>query len=210
MTAFVIIVLVIYMAFLLFTWRAKPPVKPKQYKTAKGGSVSDAIPAYVETDDFSKKRFVFNGEIVDSNFANEINLTPGFTGIAGFHAEGRDAFPYFGNTIIRDPLFSCTELPPSKSANISDNNEELLLKDVIHDSNIKIYPNPTEGIVHIEQNLNTVEAITITDILGKVIYTNNKISENDLDINISNQTKGLYLFHIRTSSEIKTYKILLQ
>lgn len=67
MTAFVIIVLVIYMAFLLFTWRAKPPVKPKQYKTAKGGSVSDAIPAYVETDDFSKKRFVFNGEIVDSN-----------------------------------------------------------------------------------------------------------------------------------------------
>lgn len=143
--------------------------------------------------------------------ANEIILKPGFTGIAGFYADGRDPFPYFGNTIIRNPLFSCTESASSlKSANISDYFEELSLNEVIYDRDINIYPNPTTGIVRVQQNLNIVESITITDILGKVIYTNSKVSENDLDINISNHTKGLYLFHIRTTNGIKTYKILLQ
>jgi len=41
-------------------------------------------------------------------------------------------------------------------------------------------------------------------------YYFSKVSENDLNINISNHTKGLYLFHIRTSKGIKTYKILLK
>ncbi len=41
-------------------------------------------------------------------------------------------------------------------------------------------------------------------------YINSKFSENDLDINISNHTKGLYLFNIRTSKGIKIYKVLLK
>lgn len=71
-------------------------------------------------------------------------------------------------------------------------------------SNINIYPNPTSGIINIEETINS--EILITDITGKIIFNGINITKIDL----SNQPKGLYLLKISSNNKTRTQKIILQ
>ena len=75
---------------------------------------------------------------------------------------------------------------------------------------MKVFPNPTTGIVKVQSEKETIKGLIVTDILGKIIYNKRNITESELNVDISNQTKGLYLFHISTDKGIKSIKILLQ
>lgn len=144
--------------------------------------------------------------------AREILLKPGFTGIAGFNADGSDPYPFYGNTIIRNPYFSCTETSSLKYAPISEVDEfnSIERNQIDLNSEMKVFPNPTTGIVKVQSEKETIKGLIVTDILGKIIYNKRNITESELNVDISNQTKGLYLFHISTDKGIKSIKILLQ
>lgn len=71
--------------------------------------------------------------------------------------------------------------------NISDNDE------------IKIYPNPSKGIINIEATV-SIKQITILDLSGKIvlsIYTNNSI----VTIDISDLPKGIYVIETNTGKK---------
>jgi len=71
----------------------------------------------------------------------------------------------------------------------------------------KIYPNPTTGIVNIEGE--NFEFIEISNISGQVIYKQ-KVNTKELNIDLSNNTKGIYFIKIISNENVSTYKIVLE
>ncbi len=71
-------------------------------------------------------------------------------------------------------------------------------------SNINIYPNPTNGTINIEGNSDS--EVLITDITGKIVFSGVNITTVDL----SNQNKGVYLIKIISRDKVETHKIILQ
>ena len=73
------------------------------------------------------------------------------------------------------------------------------------EKNIHIFPNPTNGLIHIESN-NRIEFLEITlyNALGKTI----KINLSNESINLSDISSGIYFLSIRTSKGMITKKIM--
>ncbi len=83
----------------------------------------------------------------------------------------------------------------------------------IKNCNIKIYPNPSNGIFTI--NMKTFEKqykMSITDITGRIIYSSLFKTEKILkkQIDLSNQKKGLYFLKINTENQTFTEKIIVR
>ena len=73
------------------------------------------------------------------------------------------------------------------------------------EKNIHIFPNPTNGLIHIESN-NRFEFLEITlyNALGKTI----KINLSNENIDLSDISSGIYFLIIRTSKGMITKKIM--
>ncbi len=61
-------------------------------------------------------------------------------------------------------------------------------------NSIKVYPNPSNGILTISTDDYDVEGIEILSIDGKIVYSNNKVS-NRTTIDITNFEKGVYILN---------------
>jgi len=75
---------------------------------------------------------------------------------------------------------------------------------------VKIYPNPTVGNISIttKENLNEM-SISLWDTAGKMLRTEKlKISENTVNLDISEQPAGLYILRIVTSLGNQTFKVI--
>jgi hypothetical protein len=73
---------------------------------------------------------------------------------------------------------------------------------------LSAYPNPNNG----EFTLNTgnfeTKDVYVYDVLGKIVYQKNRISEKTLDINISYFPKGIYMVQVVSADKTKTIKIV--
>jgi hypothetical protein len=74
-------------------------------------------------------------------------------------------------------------------------------------SKIKLYPNPSNGIVKIATE--TLVDVVVMDITGKVVFTMNQVS-NDAQMNLSSLQKGIYLAKIVGEGTAQTQKIILE
>ena len=74
-----------------------------------------------------------------------------------------------------------------------------------YSNNLRIYPNPSKGIITIG---NLIELgslnIEITDIKGKIVF------QSSIEIDLSEITKGVYLFSINNKDFKKIKKIVIQ
>ncbi|MCF6366561.1 MAG: T9SS type A sorting domain-containing protein [Bacteroidales bacterium] len=75
------------------------------------------------------------------------------------------------------------------------------------ENNIKLYPNPTTGILNV--NSDEPLLITIFDISGKQIYAS-KQPNRLFEIDLSNNSKGLYFINIIKNNKVLTEKIILK
>jgi hypothetical protein len=76
-------------------------------------------------------------------------------------------------------------------------------------------PNPNNGIFHIEFNeqwLNTNVEIKVLDMTGKTVYSENKIVENSLSLqmNLSNLSKGVYMISYKSNNQNQNAKFIVQ
>lgn len=79
------------------------------------------------------------------------------------------------------------------------------------DSNLVLYPNPANNIVEISL-VNTAESISkivLFDMLGKAIKSVPVQSNENIRLDVSNLTKGVYLVEINTENNLKTIKKLV-
>lgn len=74
-------------------------------------------------------------------------------------------------------------------------------------NNFKLYPNPSNGKIQIEGNLN-INKISITDACGKIVFTEN-YNINNVQLNLGLQS-GIYLITIKTLETSETIKFLIE
>ena len=78
-------------------------------------------------------------------------------------------------------------------------------------NSVYLYPNPTSNLLNIvvENKLDAPEAYTIINSLGQIIKSKRIESEEDLSVNISNLTPGIYLLKLsKNQSETNTIRFI--
>ena len=76
---------------------------------------------------------------------------------------------------------------------------------------ITIYPNPAKHSVTVDltQSTEHLSEIVFFDIVGKKVKVTNAFGENQILIDVSDLSKGVYLIEIQTENKIKTFKKLM-
>jgi hypothetical protein len=74
-------------------------------------------------------------------------------------------------------------------------------------SSIKIFPNPSNDFLNVCTNTSDLKLISISDCLGKIIYSN-EFSSNDYSVNISNFESGLYFITLLTRENKNIFKFI--
>jgi len=86
------------------------------------------------------------------------------------------------------------------------------MNEPVQNVNIQLYPNPTNGLIHIENKGWNVNSVEIFDVIGKNIIINTQIrpenSENKIVINISHLPAGVYFVRISTETGDVIKKVL--
>jgi hypothetical protein len=99
----------------------------------------------------------------------------------------------------------------TKSASIAgEENLSQVFEDNLDAGEIKIYPNPTEGLlnVRISKPGNLTEGtITVTDINGRTILIK-QIEDGFTPVDLSDRSRGYYLMKITLGVETSTWKII--
>lgn len=81
------------------------------------------------------------------------------------------------------------------------------MEDLVKNHEPKIFPNPSQGEIKIE-NLHNMQEILIFDIIGEQIFLENEISDNYISIN--NLPRGIYIVRIVSKDfEIFTEKLII-
>ena len=75
------------------------------------------------------------------------------------------------------------------------------------DVSIKIYPNPTKGVINIKFAKNNIEKIIVSDISGKQIIEKLLVQQDEI-IDLQKFEKGIYILSIITDKEIIIKKII--
>ena len=98
---------------------------------------------------------------------------------------------------------NCEETSYTINYNINDINDI--------NKQIRIYPNPTNGLITIDTD-NVIQNITIINLIGNQLL---KVEKNNLDItstkiDLSNFVKGIYIIQIKQNDQTMNYRIALQ
>ena len=78
----------------------------------------------------------------------------------------------------------------------------------VADFGVKVYPNPTNALINVEKaNGYNCEII---DINGRVIKSYENVNSDNLQIDLSNQAKGMYILKIYNDKVVKNVKIIVE
>ncbi|WP_196890974.1 M4 family metallopeptidase [Aureivirga marina] len=75
---------------------------------------------------------------------------------------------------------------------------------------LKVYPNPSEGIITIKSQLNQKTELNIRDMLGRTVSSKNTISTGKNTIDLSNLDSGIYNLEFKTASGNHTQKLVIE
>ncbi|MBS3915942.1 MAG: PKD domain-containing protein [Bacteroidetes bacterium] len=118
-------------------------------------------------------------------------------------------FPYDGDftvTLVARNSVDCEcSLTQNKSIRNSLNTASL------NNEEIRLFPNPSTGVVNVETNTNSViQAIEVYDVLGNKVIVNSKInSANKGVIEFNNASNGIYLVKVTTVNGSITKRITI-
>lgn len=74
----------------------------------------------------------------------------------------------------------------------------------------KVYPNPSNGIVHLELDgiVDYSSTVSVANTLGQIIYSE-KLKENSNVLDVSKFKKGVYFVNLNTKNNISTQKLII-
>ncbi|KAA3625078.1 MAG: choice-of-anchor B family protein [Flavobacterium sp.] len=120
-----------------------------------------------------------------------VNNNSGFNG-------SWSVYPYFdsGHIVISDRDQGFVLVKPSVILGIDD----------VLSSEVAVYPNPVSDLLSINLNDKVISEIKIIDILGKTIYSEEKIDTNKKTIDLGDITQGVYFVRINKTIVKKIIK----
>ena len=74
---------------------------------------------------------------------------------------------------------------------------------------MNIYPNPNNGQFTIA-NSELISEVFITDLQGKTVYINTNVNSKNLNIEMDNLERGMYMINIKTETDNITETIVVQ
>lgn len=104
--------------------------------------------------------------------------------------------PGFSGGTVTFSDASDPELAPVLNLNYGETPEPDGIRDLLAESSLNVYPNPTEGLLVIGRDLGRIRSVEVLDLLGKVVLLPEL---NDNRIDLAPLKSGLYL--LRVSSE---------
>ena len=76
-------------------------------------------------------------------------------------------------------------------------------------ASISLYPNPTNGLLHIEST-ESIEYVTVYDKLGKLVFEQKALNNESADVDLSGVATGVYTIHVATSGGTTIENIVIQ
>ncbi|MBA3704414.1 MAG: T9SS type A sorting domain-containing protein, partial [Bacteroidetes bacterium] len=77
-------------------------------------------------------------------------------------------------------------------------------------SNAQIFPNPNSGMFTLNVEGDQLKNIYVYDLLGKVVYQKTETNEQQFNIDISDNPKGIYIIKVVDENTVKTLKVINQ
>lgn len=105
------------------------------------------------------------------------------------------------------PVYAAkTSFYKSLEENAEDNpNSSIILTNV---SNYGIYPNPNNGFFTLNVESENCKNIYVYDLLGKVVYQKMESKAQKFDIDITDQSKGIYIIKVVDGDNVKMFKVV--
>ncbi len=128
----------------------------------------------------------------------------------GFHAANGSNFHAF---IANIDCQSHSRISHNSKGHINQGNHSIITKKNIHTpvDLTYLFPNPTPGLFHLKMKDKYLEEknIFINDFFGKQMLEMLDVKEDEMDFDLSNYPKGVYMIRIIYSDKIVTRKIVL-
>ncbi|WP_339886829.1 CotH kinase family protein [uncultured Flavobacterium sp.] len=99
-----------------------------------------------------------------------------------------------GSFVIQAPTFN------ANNESLSANQFELF------NSSLKLYPNPTSNSLTISNNDFAIESVQVINLQGQVLYKSNALNQNEVTIDLSNYSNGMYFVNVNNKTNIKVIK----
>lgn len=125
---------------------------------------------------------------------------------------------WFADAAMQNPLPNTTELVDETTYYVTQMvngcmseplaitvNAALGIENIVFNG-LKVYPNPTSGIVSIS-NTTVISNISVYTLLGQKVYEKNNTAQK-ADINLSGLAAGTYLLKLQAGDAVKTIKIV--
>jgi hypothetical protein len=150
-----------------------------------------------------------NNQSITYIAGNSIHLLPGFRSGSSFHAYIEDpCFPNSKSCYSKNTDYISRYTFQTDTVEMSNNFMLINNKKV---SLFSIYPNPNNGNFEVKINSDIIGYIHIHDSKGRLIYKQ-EINSTHLNIDISNQSSGIYILNFISEKEKTIYseKIILE
>ena len=73
-------------------------------------------------------------------------------------------------------------------------------------SGLKLYPNPTSNSLTISNDDFAIESVQVINLQGQVLYKSNALNQNEVTIDLSNYSNGMYFVNVNNQTNIKVIK----
>lgn len=118
-----------------------------------------------------------------------------------------------GNRILRTTLTLrqtvATEADTS-FANVSNTKQEPYYEEIVGENNVKVYPNPTKGMVTLQFDKPVKTGLyRLSDLSGKLLL-DGAITTSIFTLDLSRYENGVYLLTLTLDGETDTWKIIKQ
>src|SRR5699024_7733574 len=77
-----------------------------------------------------------------------------------------------------------------------------------HKKRLKVYPNPTQRILHIEAIDNPIDVIQVFDLNGRSLIQEKFGSKKNVKLNMEDFSKGVYFIKISSGKQVRIKKII--
>ncbi len=74
----------------------------------------------------------------------------------------------------------------------------------------KVYPNPTQGMITIENPANADFSYSIYSLTGKLVLSKNNVLGSSVQVDLSGLVKGIYMFNVRSADKTVMHKVIFQ
>lgn len=144
----------------------------------------------------------YDGVIVYDGANNSATVLGQFTGTtipSPVTSTGGSMFVEF----LSDPAVRANGWTANYSSTITTINENSLKQ------NLKIYPNPTNGLFQVESSFDTEFSVQITNLLGQEVKEVYHLNKGVHQLDVSNMSKGTYLIKIKIDGSIHVERLIL-